>query len=172
MLSTAHIEISRRRVTDSPKASAHAVPFADAIQRSDVEALQKLLAACPDINTVRLLAKLTPLHLACRCYALAQHGPKSRLDRAEQIVNLLLDAGADPEARDAMSQLPASWGSPPRLRQRMRQIAEAGRIQVTGFGTFEHLGSSCNWKASRDGYDNTVSVLAIMPQLAFAPRSF
>jgi len=172
MLSTAQIEITRRRAADSPKASADAAPFADAIQRSDIEAVQQLLAACPDINAVRFLAKLTPLHLACRCYALAQHGPKSRLDRAEKIVNLLLDAGADPEARDAMSQLPASWGNPPRLRERMQQIAEAGRIQVSGFGTFEHLGSNCNGKASRDGYDNTAAVLHIMPHLAFAPRSF
>lgn len=172
MLSTAHIEITRRKVTDSPRATADAAPFADAIQRADVEAVQRLLAACPDINAIRFLAKLTPLHLACRCYALAQHGPKSRLDRAEQIVNLLLDAGADPEARDAMSQLPASWGSPPRLRERMQQIAEQGRIQVTGFGTFEHLGASCNYKATRDGYDNTASVLHVMPELAFAPRSF
>ena len=172
MISTAQIEITRRKVTDSPSATADAAPFADAIQRADVEAVHRLLAGCTDINAVRLLAKLTPLHLACRCYALAQHGPKARLDRAEQIVNLLLDAGADPEARDATSQLPSSWGNPPRLRERMQKIAESGRIPVTGFGTFEHLGSSCNWKASRDGYDNTVSVLAIMPQLAFAPRSF
>lgn len=170
MLSTAQIEISRRKVTDSPKPTADAAPFADAIQRADVEAVQQLLAACPNINGVRLLAKLTPLHLACRCYALARHGPKSRLDRAEQIVNLLLDAGADPEARDAMSQLPSSWGNPPRLRERMRQIAEAGRIPVTGFGTFEHLGASCNYK--QNGYDNTASLLHVMPQLAFAPRSF
>ena len=172
MISTAHIEITRRKVTDSPRATADAAPFADAIQRADVEAVQRLLAACPDINAIRFLAKLTPLHLACRCYSLAQHGPKSRLDRAEQIVNLLLDAGADPEARDAMSQLPASWGNPPRLRERMQKIAEAGRIPITGFGTFEHLGSSCNYKQNRDGYDNTVSVLHVMPQLAFAPRSF
>ncbi|MBN8924562.1 MAG: hypothetical protein BGP10_13210 [Rhodanobacter sp. 68-29] len=172
MLSTAQIEISRRKVTDSPKPTADAAPLADAIQRADVEAVQQLLAACPNINGVRLLAKLTPLHLACRCYALAQHGPKSRLDRAEQIVNFLLDAGADPEARDAMSQLPASWGNPPRLRERMREIAEAGRIPVTGFGTFEHLGSSCNGKTHREGYDNTASVLHVMPHLAFVPRSF
>lgn len=172
MLSTAHIEITRRKVTDSPKASADAAPFADAIQRADVEALQDLLAGCPDVNSIRFLAKLTPLHLACRCYALALHGPKARLDRAEKIVNLLLDAGADPEARDAMSQLPASWGNPPRLRERMQQIAEAGRIQVSGFGTFEYLGSTANAKSTRDGYDNTVSVLHVMPELAFAPRSF
>lgn len=170
MISTAHIEITRRKVNDSPRPTADAAAFADAIQRADVEALKRLLDACPDINAVRLLAKLTLLHLACRCYALAQHGPKSRLDRAEQIVNLLLDAGADPEARDAMSQLPSSWGNPPRLRERMRQIAEEGRIPVTGFGTFEHLGASCNYK--QNGYDNTVSVLHVMPQLAFAPRSF
>lgn len=172
MLSTAQIEFTRRKVTDSPKPTADAATFVDAIQRADVEAVRRLLAGCPDINAVRLLAKLTPLHLACRCYALAQHGPKARLDRAEQIVNLLLDAGADPEARDAMSQLPSSWGNPPRLRERMRQIAEDGRIPVTGFGTFEHLGASCNGKSSRDGYDNTASVLALMPHLAFAPRSF
>ena len=170
MISTAQIEITRRKVTDSPSATANSGAFADAIQRADLEALQKLLAACPDINAIRFLAKLTPLHLACRCYSLAQHGPKSRLDRAEQIVNLLLDAGADPEARDAMSQLPASWGNPPRLRERMRQIAEDGRIPVIGFGTFEHLGASCNYK--QNGYDNSVSVLHVMPQLAFAPRSF
>ena len=172
MLSTAHIKITRRKVTDSPSATADAGPFADAIQRADVEAVQQLLAACPDVNSIRFLAKLTALHLACRCFALALHGPKARLDRAEKIVNLLLDAGADPEARDAMSQLPASWGSPPRLRERMRQITEAGRIQVSGFGTFEYLGSSANAKSTRDGYDNTASVLHIMPQLAFAPRSF
>ena len=172
MINTAHIEITRRKVTDSPRPTTDAAPFADAIQRADVEAVQKLLAACTDINAVRLLAKLTPLHLACRCYSLALHGPKSKLDRAEQIVNLLLDAGADPEARDAMSQLPSSWGNPSRLRERMRQIAEEGRIPVTGFGTFEHLGSSCNSKTHREGYDNTVSVLHVMPQLAFAPRSF
>lgn len=171
MLTTATIEISRRKVTDSPKPTADAAPFADAIQRADVEAVQKLLAGCTDINAVRLLAKLTPLHLACRCYALAQHGPKSKLDRAEQIVNLLLDAGADPEARDATSQLPASWGNPPRLRERMRQIAEAGRIDVSNPARFENLGSYCNDKSSRGGYDNTVSVLHVMPQLAFAPRS-
>lgn len=172
MISTAHIEITRRKVTDSPKPTADASAFADAIQRADVQAVQRLLDECPDINAVRLLAKLTPLHLACRCYSLALHGPKARLDRAEQIVNLLLEAGADPEARDAMSQLPASWGNPPRLRERMREIAVAGRIPVTGFGTFEHLGASCSYKATRDSYDNTVSVLHVMPQLAFAPRSF
>lgn len=170
MLSTAQIEISRRRVTDSPKPTPDAAPFIDAIQRADVEAVRGLLAGCSDINGVRLLAKLTPLHLACRCYSLALHGPKSKIDRSEQIVNLLLDAGADPEARDAMSQLPSSWGNPPRLRERMRQIAEEGRIPVTGFGTFEHLGASCNYK--QNGYDNTASVLHVMPQLAFAPRSF
>ena len=172
MLSTAQIEITSRKVTDSPGPTADAAPFADAIQRADVEALQDLLAGCLDINAIRFVAKLTALHLACRCYSLAQHGPKVRLDRAEKIVNLLLDAGADPEARDAMSQLPSSWGNPPRLRERMRQIAEAGRIPITGFGTFEHLGSSCNYKQNRDGYDNTASLLHIMPQLAFAPRSF
>lgn len=172
MLSTAHIAITRRKVTDSPRATADAAPFADAIQRADVEAVQRLLAACPDINAIRFLAKLTALHLACRCYSLALHGPKARVDRAEKIVNLLLDAGADPEARDAMSQLPASWGNPPRLRERMRQIAEAGRIDVSSPARFESLGSYCNNKSHRDGYDNTASVLHIMPQLAFPPRSF
>lgn len=172
MLSTAHIEITRRKVTDSPKPTAQAAPFADAIQHSDVEAVKHLLATCLDINAVRLLAKLTPLHLACRCYALAQHGPKSRLDRAEQIVNLLLDAGADVEARDANHSLPAAWGSTPALRERMRQIAEAGRIDVSNPARFENLGSHCNNKSNRDGYDNSVSVLHVMPQLAFAPRSF
>lgn len=98
----------------------------DAVQAGDVDAVEQALAngANPNAKTIYALA---PLHIAARLYGL-----KRRQDRPAQrwatIVELLLDAGADPTAKDFAGSMPAKWCEgfqPPALRARMMALAEA-----------------------------------------------
>jgi len=107
-----------------------AIALLDAIQRSDVDAALSALALGASV-TARHVFKTTPLHIAVLCYDRARSAHcRARETAAEKIVEALLDAGADPQARDANGDMPSVWacnsGAPRCLALRMRQLAEAG----------------------------------------------
>lgn len=158
---------------DATPVDASSEDYTQALAAGDVDAVRLLIARTPDVNAVRFFAGLTLLHVACRCYHLAANGPQERRARAEAIVQLLLDAGADPMAVDRTGQMPAAWGSTPALRARMRALAEAQRFPsvTSDFGV---VGSSVTQEDVGAGrFDPGLSYsCAFIPvsQAAWAPR--
>lgn len=149
-----------------------ATDYTRALAESDIDALRRLIVRTPDVNAIRFFGGLTVLHVACRCYQLACQGPQARRARAEAIVQLLLDAGANPMAVDRTGQMPAAWGSTPALRARMLELAEAQRFPCVS-SDFGRLGSSITQESGAGRFDPGLSYsCAFIPasQAAWAPR--
>lgn len=103
-------------------------PIFLAILSSDVDAVVAAMVAGEDLNAPSAF-RLTPLHVACRVYGV-QAGPGfCRPHAAEQIMKILLAAGASPIARDALGHMPIEYceGHAPRfLRDAMLDLARQG----------------------------------------------
>ena len=115
----------------------------DAITDASVPRVRLALAQGADVNARHPLGQLTPLHLVCWLHGKRTFRSFRRSPETEQITEILLEAGADPTARDGMGDLakragmnsschmPAAWcegGDVPRcLVQRMAELTAAQR---------------------------------------------
>lgn len=115
----------------------------DAITDASVPGVRQALAEGADVNARHPLGQLTPLHLVCWLHGKRTYRSFHRSPETEQITELLLEAGADPTARDGMGamakragmnsscHMPAAWcegGDVPRcLVQRMAELTAAQR---------------------------------------------
>lgn len=99
-----------------------------AVLTSDTDMIQQSLTSGADVNA-RGDFQLTPLHAACRIYGMRAEHSSQHPREADQVIQTLLDAGADPTLRDAFGQLAASWCNgytPANLRERMQDLAAQG----------------------------------------------
>lgn len=170
MLAGEYLETSVTAPTPGLRADA----FARAIAASDLDTVKALLTDTDDVNRLRFFGGLTLLHVACRGYALADNGPRAHRARAEAIVDALLAAGADPEARDGLHQMPAAWGSTPALRARMLELAVSQRFPCVT-SDFDRIGSSTTQQSGAVRFDPGLSYsCAFIPvsQVAWAPREW
>lgn len=113
----------------------------DAILDVNVAGVRRALAHGADVNARHPMGGLTPLHLACYRHGQRTYRAFWQSPETETIAALLLDAGADPLARDRMGprsaligidlscQMPAAWrgdGEMPKcLRDRMVLLTAA-----------------------------------------------
>lgn len=103
-------------------------PIFQAILASNVDGVIAAMVAGEDLNAASAF-KLTPLHVACRVFAMKAGPGFCRPEAAEMIIKILLSAGASPLARDALGHMPIEWceGHAPRcLRAAMEDLARAG----------------------------------------------
>jgi hypothetical protein len=98
-----------------------------AVAHGDVDTVETLLTMGADPNIATLFG-LTPLHIVVRAYANRRSAYKCA-ERWSTITRLLLEAGADPIAKDFRGSIPAAWGEglvPPPLRDLLIEFGTSG----------------------------------------------
>lgn len=91
-------------LTTVPIVSYYRRPLANAIERGDIEALQKAIAKCADVNAIDRRSGRTMLTLASiygRHIEELQQKPELRQERIRRMLEVLIDGGADVNAKDS-----------------------------------------------------------------------
>lgn len=137
-----------RRAT-APAEQLKLLPLHEAVLACDQVRVDDLLRAGADATTPMAYG-FSPLHLAARGFSIAAQGYRSSatLRAWGQIIEALLDAGADAAARDWQNRLPmalADGRAPARLRLATEQAAERGAFlgPNDGVGQGKRAGGDC-----------------------------
>jgi hypothetical protein len=115
--------LAATRDKDPDERTSNPTALCYAIANGDVDTVEMLLAMGANPSTATLFG-LTPLHIAVRAYSNRRSKYKCA-ERWSTITRLLLEAGADPLAKDFRGSIPAAWGegfTPPVLRDLLIEL--------------------------------------------------
>jgi hypothetical protein len=106
-------------------------PLIEAVIAGNCDQVNALLGQGADANS-RTVGNLTALHFAVLRYSqlIAGHRASALIQRAEQVVNALLNAGADINAWDESHRLPSAYAENGRIPAQLKAAVEACAMEV------------------------------------------